>query len=253
MVRFFRTLRRKLIDEQKTRHYIYYALGEIILVMVGILLALQVNNWNEQRKVIATEKVILKSAIESMRQDSLLLVTALDELNKIDQLHEQVFMHANGQLAAEDIGNLMYLRRSLLYNPITKNNHPDLANELIRQDMKQEIRSYYKMMDDVMYVVSNFNSFMEENVRPKFIEARVNKFGFQFLQTDEIPNNNNRFLSGKTTINRNALIDYLENEDFQNLLVEVGTKYTVSENSLQSLQDENAELIAKLLGYSKER
>ncbi len=252
MVRFFRTLRRKLIDEQKTRHYIYYALGEIILVMVGILLALQVNNWNEQRKVIATEKVILKSAIESMRQDSLLLVTALDELNKIDQLHEQVFMHANGQLAAEDIGNLMYLRRSLLYNPITKNNHPDLANELIRQDMKQEVRSYYKMMDDVRYVVSNFNSFMEENVRPKFIEARVNKFGFQFLQTDEIPNNNNQFLSGRTTINRNALISYLENEDFQNLLVEVGTKYTVSNNSLESLQDENAELIAKLLGYSKE-
>ncbi len=252
MVRFFRTLRRKLIDEHKTRHYIYYALGEIILVMVGILLALQVNNWNEQRKVIATEKVILKSAIESMRQDSLLLVTALDELNKIDQLHEQVFMHANGQLAAEDIGNLMYLRRSLLYNPITKNNHPDLANELIRQDMKQEVRSYYKMMDDVRYVVSNFNSFMEENVRPKFIEARVNKFGFQFLQTDEIPNNNNQFLSGRTTINRNALISYLENEDFQNLLVEVGTKYTVSNNSLESLQDENAELIAKLLGYSKE-
>ena len=49
MIKIFRKIRQKLIQENKTSSYIKYAIGEIILVMVGILLALQVNNWNELR------------------------------------------------------------------------------------------------------------------------------------------------------------------------------------------------------------
>ena len=50
MLRFFRHIRKKLIEQDKVRNYIWYALGEIFLVMIGILLALQVNNWNEEWK-----------------------------------------------------------------------------------------------------------------------------------------------------------------------------------------------------------
>jgi len=49
MINFFRKIRQKLLKEGKTSSYLKYALGEIGLVMVGILLALQVNNWNENR------------------------------------------------------------------------------------------------------------------------------------------------------------------------------------------------------------
>ena len=50
MLRFFRKLRQRLFTENKFSKYLLYALGEIALVMIGILLALQVNNWNEERK-----------------------------------------------------------------------------------------------------------------------------------------------------------------------------------------------------------
>jgi len=50
MIKFFRNIRQKLLSEGKTTNYIKYAIGEIVLVMIGILLALQVNNWNENRK-----------------------------------------------------------------------------------------------------------------------------------------------------------------------------------------------------------
>ena len=49
MLKFFRTIRKKLIDEDNVRKYLLYAIGEIALVMIGILLALQVNNWNQDR------------------------------------------------------------------------------------------------------------------------------------------------------------------------------------------------------------
>jgi len=50
MIKFFRKIRQNLLSEGKTSKYFKYAIGEIILVVIGILIALQINNWNEKRK-----------------------------------------------------------------------------------------------------------------------------------------------------------------------------------------------------------
>ena len=50
MIKFFRKIRQNLLSEGKTEKYLKYAIGEIILVVIGILIALQINNWNEKRK-----------------------------------------------------------------------------------------------------------------------------------------------------------------------------------------------------------
>ncbi len=60
MIKFFRNIRRDLLSENKTGKYLKYAIGEIILVVIGILIALQINNWNESRKDRISEQVILK-------------------------------------------------------------------------------------------------------------------------------------------------------------------------------------------------
>lgn len=49
MIKFFRKIRQNLLYEGKTTKYLKYALGEILLVVIGILIALQINNWNEKR------------------------------------------------------------------------------------------------------------------------------------------------------------------------------------------------------------
>ena len=59
MIKFFRKIRQNLLSEGKTTKYLKYALGEIILVVIGILIALQVNNWNEERKNYAKEQTLL--------------------------------------------------------------------------------------------------------------------------------------------------------------------------------------------------
>ena len=55
MIKFFRKIRYDLMEKNKTGKYFKYAIGEIILVVIGILIALQINNWNENRKNRVTE------------------------------------------------------------------------------------------------------------------------------------------------------------------------------------------------------
>ena len=59
MIKFFRHIRQNLIMENKTGKYLKYAIGEIVLVVIGILIALSINNWNEYRKDRIKEQAIL--------------------------------------------------------------------------------------------------------------------------------------------------------------------------------------------------
>ena len=59
MIKFFRRIRQQLLSENKFSKYLFYAIGEIILVVIGILLALQINNWNEEKKERVQEQKYL--------------------------------------------------------------------------------------------------------------------------------------------------------------------------------------------------
>lgn len=70
MIKFFRHIRKQLLSENKTGKYLKYALGEIILVVIGILIALQINNWNENRKSKRVADEIYRNLQTSLIQDS---------------------------------------------------------------------------------------------------------------------------------------------------------------------------------------
>ena len=59
MIKFFRRIRFDLMEKNKTGKYFKYAIGEIVLVVIGILIALQINNWNEERKANISENKAL--------------------------------------------------------------------------------------------------------------------------------------------------------------------------------------------------
>ena len=59
MIKFFRKIRQNLLIENKTGKYFKYAIGEIILVVIGILIALSINNWNQQRISHNKEQILL--------------------------------------------------------------------------------------------------------------------------------------------------------------------------------------------------
>lgn len=69
MLTFLRKIRRSLIESGNAGKYMAYAIGEILLVMIGILLALQVNNWNETRSKQTQITTYLENLLNSLNDD----------------------------------------------------------------------------------------------------------------------------------------------------------------------------------------
>jgi len=69
MIKFFRKIRQNLLSEGKTGKYFKYAIGEIVLVVIGILIALSINNWNEESKSKDFEIKMLSEIRNSLNQD----------------------------------------------------------------------------------------------------------------------------------------------------------------------------------------
>ena len=76
MIKFFRKIRQNLLSEGKTGKYFKYAIGEIVLVVIGILIALSINNWNEQQKQNSQERQFL----------SVLKIEFTINLNRLDKV-----------------------------------------------------------------------------------------------------------------------------------------------------------------------
>jgi hypothetical protein len=73
MIKNFRSIRQRLITDGKVTNYLKYAVGEIVLVVIGILIALQINTWNEENKSAKKENTFLINLYEDLKADSIRL------------------------------------------------------------------------------------------------------------------------------------------------------------------------------------
>ena len=82
MIKFFRKIRQKMLTENKISKYLIYAIGEIILVVIGILIALSINNWNEEKNTKAEESKILSEIKATLETDIYTINANISDANK---------------------------------------------------------------------------------------------------------------------------------------------------------------------------
>jgi hypothetical protein len=88
MIKFYHRLRQRFLIENKFSKYIFYAVGEIVLVMIGILLALPVNNWNEIRKTNKQEIELLQSLHKEFKFNEIELNRSIEKAQIIQKKSE---------------------------------------------------------------------------------------------------------------------------------------------------------------------
>lgn len=119
MINFFRRIRKKMADENKplkpawpAGRYMRYAIGEILLVVVGILIALQVNNWNENKKIRQTEFKLLAELKTDLIETKTDLLSDIEKANAILKSTDSLYQKISARIKEE---NLFPVRISMLY------------------------------------------------------------------------------------------------------------------------------------------
>ncbi len=91
MIKFFRRIRQKLLSENKFSKYLLYAIGEIVLVVIGILIALQINTWNNDRLKKDQEQEYLGEIKQNLEKDTLSIHKVIQFYKRKSELVKETF------------------------------------------------------------------------------------------------------------------------------------------------------------------
>ncbi len=119
MIKFFRRIRYDLMEKNKTGKYFKYAIGEIVLVVIGILIALAINDWNDQKKNAESELIYYCRILEDFVLDKQRINELNDESNYRIELSQKVLLDLDsGMINKKQIINQFILAsRSEVYEP----------------------------------------------------------------------------------------------------------------------------------------
>ncbi|MBT8294775.1 MAG: hypothetical protein KJN70_16025 [Eudoraea sp.] len=144
MINFFRKIRKQLADDNHFFKYSRYAIGEILLVVIGILIALQINNWNEDRKLKQFEYRILKDIETSMERNFNQLDRCLSANKKAIISADLILKHLDENLPYNDSLDFHFSRAFEWCSPVFNNAGYEslktygtnlVTNETIRQEL----------------------------------------------------------------------------------------------------------------------
>lgn len=155
MLHLLRNIRRKLISQDNVRRYLLYAIGEIILVVIGILIALQINNWNEERKLAQERITLTSSLISDLKEDQELIDNSVRSLNQILNENQSLYDRMNSSGATLDTLKLIgfYEFNPIIsdvidkYNTVTFNTIQSAGKiDLFTTNIRESIFNYYTQL-----------------------------------------------------------------------------------------------------------
>ena len=130
MIKLFRNIRKTLINQGKTTNYLKYAIGEIVLVVIGILIALQVNNWNIERIDRKSELKYLKNIQQDLQKDLARLSYLLNFRKERLKGDHKLIEHINGASIVDVTETTKNVVNSLMEQRFSPNNntYKELSN-----------------------------------------------------------------------------------------------------------------------------
>ncbi len=223
MIKFFRKIRQNLLMENKTGKYFKYAIGEIVLVVIGILIALQINTWNQNR--------------QDREQEQQILMQLLNEYeNNLIQINQKIFIRNETILSAY---KLLKYKNDETHNIVADSFNLHLGRLITRPTFDPELGVTKELTSSgKLYLITNnslrnnitsFPSFLgelreEEMVTFNMAEERFTPFIMEHYQfgkiigemfNDEQIKNQNTFVVEE---GYNSVIDLFPQVDFKPLL-----------------------------------
>ena len=243
MIKFFRHIRQNLIMENKTSKYLKYAIGEIVLVVIGILIALQINNWNEANNAKLKENATLKNFVQDLKSDSISYSLNLQLLKDISTLHQKLYEIGVKNNDTIFIKNPNTIRRLPYYNPIAKENDPQIASKISNDSIRKAVLNYFRAMKDMDDGYGEFEDLVTQRLRIFLSDNNMHNLSGWFESEKRLNYNTG---IPQEIIKREDLVKISKTPEFQQLLLEGSIKCNGSILTLEALMKLNAELIAQI-------
>lgn len=171
MIKFFRKIRQKLLQENRFNKYLLYAIGEIVLVVIGILIALQINTWNQQRIENIFERKILNEILSDTDEDINQMKIALKAINESNLAYKHIINAFEKDLSYRDSMDVhfAYALRFWSLSP----------NSTAFETAKTE-GLYFIKNDSIRFNLSKVNTYWFEYV--KVLESRWQDYNTAIVQ-----------------------------------------------------------------------
>ncbi len=185
MIKFFRKIRKKLLIESRFNKYLIYAIGEIILVVIGILIAIQINEWNRDRKLYQIELESYQLTITDLKRDSTLFKAYH---NNYSEYLDTYFRLNNIKKGQGSFSNLTpdHLVMNIEFNPVTQKNHQSSIEKYRNGKIREQINNYFQRLSQVTQAANEFNELIVQESRPFFLKEN------DIFNNDKIFDNNDR-------------------------------------------------------------
>ena len=178
MIKFFRHIRQSLIMKNQTGNYLKYAIGEILLVVIGILIALQINTWNTARLDHNKEKEYLINILEDIKTQQQLVKDQVAHNILMRLKCEKAIRHLNSNNINADSINL-YLtditRKTFVVSDPTFQDLKSSGNILLIQngDLRKKILTFYQYLDYSALVIQISNEKTIAEFRDLLVKENV--------------------------------------------------------------------------------
>ncbi|WP_406683164.1 hypothetical protein N1F78_10770 [Seonamhaeicola sp. MEBiC1930] len=257
MIKFFRKIRQKLLSENKFSKYILYAIGEIVLVVIGIMIALQIDNWNQERQ---QEKELdgLKQSISSAIQSDIKFLKLIKKGRKnigsnADSIFNYLIHRTKSKLVFNDyayVTNTFQNLKNVIYYQPNKSAFESLKNSIYLSklqgtDIELLLNSYYASAERIVKKEENYNKSLNIDFQEWYNKYRYNSAYIMnsWDYDTESPEFQNEFinilLDEKT---QKLLSNSFEEEDMLDLYnqqIKLGNKYVeMVENNEVNFDDE---------------
>lgn len=244
MIKFLRKIRQNLLSEGKTGKYLKYAFGEILLVVIGILIALGINNWNENRKNKQAEKIVLDNIYENLVIDSKQFYYYEKQYKQIDKLHVELYKFGIINETMDSISEPALIRRTLYFKQLIGSDFKENIYTIRNTKIKDALTSYTSSIIDMENVYwTELLPLINEKLKPYLAEEELyNTKNWFELRQRTFEDYTFEEVNGKNIIDRESFLALSKSKKFQQILFEVNVKWSDFYTRLKTAIKENKNL-----------
>ncbi len=232
----------KLVSKGKLQSYLLYSMGEIILVVIGILIALQINNWNELKKTNREEITLIQQLINDLEKDSECLKRIIPALNDKSQVVKQIYLEAEQSSSFNASMNYGDLTWQVFAPLFFEQRHQRSLDKISDSQLSKSILDYFNQQKIVEFQIEQGNLYIRSTVRPFLGEHGV--MNSQHVMSNdsytELKEDKSKF------VRYDELIMLYGSSEFESIIFELRMTYIATAHQVDLLLEANDELIEEL-------